>query len=217
MTHSSRLTLYFLRHGQTALSRENMFCGAGSDPGLTTDGEEMARDFARAYTGFPWKAIYHSNLQRARLTIAPLAGNVPCEIHQRSELREIEFGQWEGKGIPEVDKNYHDDYVRWSADPAWNAPTGGETAIAIARRARPLIEEIRAMYSEGNVLLVSHKATIRIIISDLLGIDLSRFRDRLSCPVASISIVEFGNRGPLLKQLADRSHLSQRLRELPGT
>jgi len=39
----------------------------------------------------------------------------------------------------------------------------------------------------------------------------------LSCPVGSVTIVEFGESGPLLKVLADRMHLSERLRHLPGT
>lgn len=109
------------------------------------------------------------------------------------------------------------DYIRWSADPAWYAPTGGEMAVTIASRALQVIEEIKQLYSSGNVLVVAHKATIRIILCSLLGIDVGRFRFRLGCPVGSVSIVEFGSHGPLLKALADRTHLDERLRNLPGT
>ena len=44
-----------------------------------------------------------------------------------------------------------------------------------------------------------------------------RFRFRLGCPVGSVSVVEFGAHGPLLHALADRSHLDETLRGLPGT
>ena len=65
--------------------------------------------------------------------------------------------------------------------------------------------------------MVSHKATIRIILCSLLGIDVGRFRYRLVCPVGSVSIVELTVDGPMLKALADRSHLTEGLRSLRGT
>jgi broad specificity phosphatase PhoE len=80
-----------------------------------------------------------------------------------------------------------------------------------------VVEEIKERYTDGNVLIVSHKATIRITLCSLLGIDVGRFRFRLGCPVGSVSVVEFGSHGPLLKVLSDRTHQSERLRNLPGT
>jgi broad specificity phosphatase PhoE len=210
------LNLYFLRHGQTASSRGNLFCGS-IDPGLTEDGEEMAKEFAAAYAKTPWEAIFCSPRERAILTAEPLADALKMELQIRDGLQEINYGKWEGKDVATVDREYHDDYLRWLADPAWNPPTDGESAMTIAARALDVIEEISKQYSDGNVLVVSHKATIRILLCSLLGIDAGRFRFRLGMPVASISIVEFGTHGPLLQVLADRSHLSDRLRELPGT
>ena len=69
----------------------------------------------------------------------------------------------------------------------------------------------------GHVLIVSHKATIRIMLCGLLGIDVGRFRYRLACPVGSVSHIEFTKEGPLLHALADRTHLTPELRGLPGT
>ena len=89
--------------------------------------------------------------------------------------------------------------------------------MTIASRALQVIEEIKQNYTSGNVLVVSHKATIRIILCSVLGIDVGRFRFRLGCPVASVSIVEFSSHGPLLKVLANHSHLNEQLRNLPGT
>jgi probable phosphoglycerate mutase len=80
-----------------------------------------------------------------------------------------------------------------------------------------VIEEITQAHKEGNVLVVSHKATIRIMICSLLGIDVGRFRYRLACPVASVSMVEFTPEGPLLHVLADRAHLDAHLRSSRGT
>jgi probable phosphoglycerate mutase len=177
----------------------------------------MARCFADAYQNIRFEALYCSPLVRARQTMAPLSLLTSQEVQVREQLREIGFGAWDGKTVEQVEAEFHDDYLRWSADPAWNPPTGGDTAIEIARRSRVVVEEIREVFPAGNVLVVSHKATIRIMLCDLLGIDLSRFRDRLDAPVASLAVIEFGSRGPLLLKLADRAHLPQQLSSLPGT
>lgn len=211
------LSLYFLRHGETALSREDNFCGSGLDPELTPEGLQMAEAFAMAYRAKPWRAICSSSLRRSIATAQPLCDALGIAMQVRADLNEIGYGKWEGLTKEKVERDYHDDYVGWLADPAWHAPTGGELAITVARRSLRVIDEIKHQFTEGNVLVVSHKATIRIILCSLLGIDVGRFRYRLACPVGSVSVVEFSLAGPLLHSLADRSHLSESLRSLPGT
>jgi broad specificity phosphatase PhoE len=147
----------------------------------------------------------------------PICEALKIRPELRDGLKEIAYGAWEGRTREEVTQKFHDDYLLWTADPAWNPPTGGETAVMVAQRAIRVIEEIIERFHDGNVLIISHKATIRIIICSLLGIDVGRFRYRLGCPVGSVSIIEFSNRGPLLHALADRMHLREALRNLPGT
>jgi probable phosphoglycerate mutase len=211
------LTLYLLRHGQTELSRDDTFCGSGLDPELTSDGHQMAKAFAEAYSTTHWEAVYTSNLRRTISTAQPLCERINVISKARAELNEIGYGQWEGLTKTAVNEKFHDDYIRWLADPAWHSPTGGELAVAIARRGMQLIEEITEQCSTGNVLIVSHKATIRIILCALLGVDVGRFRYRFVCPTGSVSLVEFSAEGPLLHALADRSHFSDELKTLPGT
>ena len=100
---------------------------------------------------------------------------------------------------------------------AWNAPQGGETAVEIANRSIPVIREIKEKHHQGNVLLVSHKATIRIILCSLLGIDLGCYRYRINILVASLSMVRFDVNGPMLEILGDRNHIPEHLRLRPGT
>lgn len=211
------LTLHFLRHGQTEYSRDNAFCGADLNPELTPDGLAMAESFAAAYRSVPWQAVFASPLRRTVATAKPLCDATGLGMELRDDLMEIRYGKWEGKTVEQVSREFHDDYIRWSADPAWNAPTGGEGAVVIARRAIRVVEEIRQRFNDGNVLVVSHKATIRIILCSLLGVDVGRFRYRVACPVASVSQVEFTPEGPLLHSLADRSHLDSRLKSSRGT
>lgn len=200
------LNIYFLRHGETVASKTGGFCGT-SDVELTPEGSMMAKDFAVAYQSVPWKAIFCSPMRRTIATATPLCELVGMEMQLRDGLKEIDFGEWEGKTPAEVNRDYHDAYVRWQSEPGWNAPPGGERAIDIARRSSVVIEEIEASYPDGNVLVVAHKATIRIILCSLLGIDVGRYRDRIYMPVAAVSVLEFCQQGPRLLKLSDRSHL----------
>lgn len=199
------------------MSRANVFCGRGLDPALTADGVAMAEAFAEAYRTHPWTAIYTSPLSRAVATATPLANAVGLKIEQRAELAEIDYGAWDGLSADVVDRDWHDEHERWTADPAWNPPTSGETAIALAQRMTNVVEEITGAHMDGNVLVVSHKASIRVLLCALLGVDVGRFRYRFGCPVGSVSIVAFGAHGPLAEAVADRSHLDAALRGLEGT
>src|SRR5215207_1901427 len=211
------LILWFLRHGQTALSREDVFCGAGLDPELTPEGMEMAHAFAKAYRETDWHAVYSSSLRRSITTAQPLCDALEINLQVRAELNEIAYGKWEGLTKEHVSKEFQGEYLSWLADPAWHAPTDGEPALVIAQRGLQVIEQIQKQFTSGNVLIVSHKATIRIILCTILGIDVALFRYRLACPVGSVSMVEFTSSGPMLKVLADRSHLNEDLRTLRGT
>ncbi len=210
------LRLYLLRHGETPYSRSGGFCGA-LDPDLTPEGEQMAAAFAAVYAGIPWQALYVSPMKRTLATLKPLAEKTGLEMQIREGLKEIHYGEWEGKTHPEVRDTYTEDYLRWMTEPAWNAPTGGETAVQIANRAMPVVAEIEGKYTDGNVLIVSHKATIRVILCSLLGIDLGRYRDRIEVLAASLSVVKFDRYGPLLEVLGERNYLPVDLRERAGT
>ncbi len=210
------LKLYFLRHGETTSSQTGSYCGR-LDIDLTPSGIQMAEDFAKTYQNVPWKAVYSSPLKRAIATARPLCDllNIPMEL--RHGLKEIYYGEWEGKTPEEVNQNFHDEYVRWLADPGWNSPSGGEKAIDIARRTSEVLEEIEKTHETGNVLVVSHKATTRIMLCSLLGIDVGRYRDRIAMTVAALSIVEMAENGPLVHVMGDRSHIRTELRQRYGT
>ena len=210
------LTIYFLRHGETTASRTGGYCGT-LDPDLTPEGYQMAEDFADAYKSFPWVAVFSSPLRRALATVEPLCKATGIQLQRKEGLREISYGQWEGKTPEVVNREFHDTYVRWLTDPGWNAPTGGERGIDVARRSSLVIEEIENICTTGNVLVVSHKATTRIMLCFLMGIDVGRFRDRINMPVASISIVEMTVHGPLLHMMGDRAYLRKHLRNRVGT
>jgi broad specificity phosphatase PhoE len=210
------LKIYFLRHGETEYSQSGAYCGA-LDPELTPEGTLMAQAFADSYRSISWAEVYVSPMKRAIATAQPLCEVVGLPMQTRDGLREIGYGAWEDREQKDVKLNYEQDYIRWLTEPAWNPPTGGETAVQVASRALPIISEIEAKHKDGNVLVVSHKATIRIILCSLMGIDLGRYRDRIDAPAASVSIIKFDIHGPMLEILGDRSYMPRHLRERAGT
>lgn len=210
------LDLLLIRHGQTDYSRENRFCGA-IDPPLNDVGLRMADAFGAAYAPRPWTAIYSSPRLRARQTADALARRISRDVSIDDGLAEIAYGEWEGMRHDEVKAKYPDAYAHWSADVASRGTPGGETAFAVASRAAPVLERIRETYGDGRVLVVSHKATIRIMVCALLGMDVRLFRDRLGQGVGAVTRFEITKKGATLVQLGDVSHLPADLRDIEGT
>lgn len=210
------LTLYFLRHGETTYSRKGGYCGI-LDPGLTPEGEQMAQAFAQAYQSLSWSAIYVSPMKRTIATAEPLCAAVGMPMEKRDGIKEMNFGEWEDHSHEWVKEHYLEDYINWMTEPAWNPPNGGETAVEVASRAMLVISEIEGKHIDGNVLVVSHKTTIRIILCSLLGIDLGRYRDRIDMLAGSVTQVQLGLHGPLLQRLGDRSYMGEALQSRTGT
>jgi probable phosphoglycerate mutase len=201
------LTLHLVRHGETAQSAEGYFAG-DIDPSLTEHGRGQAQALARVASGLQLAGVYVSPKLRARQTAEPLLAGCRLEPVVEDGLREIAYGRWEGRKESEVRATEPDAYAAWSADPAMVAPPGGESAFAIAARALPVLVRARREHPSGNVLFVSHKATIRVIVCALLGVPLGRFRDRVACPPASLTTFEFAERGAMLVRLGDVGHLA---------
>jgi probable phosphoglycerate mutase len=156
-------------------------------------------------------------MKRTVATAKPFCDLMGIDMQLRDGLREGSYGEWEGKSKEFAQENYTENYIDWLTEPAWNAPKGGETAVEIANRSMPVIAEIQEKHPQGNVLVVSHKATIRIMLCSLLGIDLGRYRYRINILVASVSMVKFDVHGPLLEFLGHRNHIPEDIRKRKGT
>jgi probable phosphoglycerate mutase len=200
------LRIYLVRHGDTAASGEGVLCG-DLDPPLSDSGLVQAERLARVTTKLALTAIYVSPKLRAHMTAAPTAKATGLVPQVEDGLREIGYGTWEGRKESEIREREPAAYAAWGVDPAVHAPPGGESGYAIAARAIPVLERIRAAHATGSVLVVSHKATVRVMTCALLGLHVGRFRDRVACPTASITAFEVGDRGPMLVRLGDTHHL----------
>jgi probable phosphoglycerate mutase len=132
-------------------------------------------------------------------------------------LREISHGRWEGKTREEVEREYPEEYARWEQDPYSFSPLGGETGLAVTARAIPALLGIVAAHAGDQVLVASHKATIRLMIGSLLGFDLRRYRDHLDQSPASLNILDFKDLAHArLSLFNDTSHYSPAPSETPS-
>jgi probable phosphoglycerate mutase len=106
-------------------------------------------------------------------------------------LREIDHGRWEGLRRRDVKTRFPEEFAAWEADPFTLAPQGGETGMNVLARARPVLHDLVTAHEGQLILVVSHKATIRLLISNLLGFDPRGFRDRLTQSPACLNVLDF--------------------------
>jgi probable phosphoglycerate mutase len=208
--------LYLVRHGATQLTAEDRFSGAvGVD--LSDEGRAQVRALARRLAeeggAEGIAAVYTSPLSRTVETAAILSE--PHRLHpiHRDGLREIHHGRWEGLTRHEVETRFPDEYTAWESDPFTFAPEGGESGVAVLARALPVIREIVVEHRGHNVIVVSHKATLRLLLSSLLGFDARGYRDRLDQSPACLNVVDF--KDPVRARLMlfnDVSHYQDRPR-----
>jgi broad specificity phosphatase PhoE len=200
------LTVHLLRHGETLQAAEGYFAG-DINPPLTDRGRLQAEDVAAAALALHLEALYVSPKLRAHATAEPIARACGLSPVVDERLREIGYGSWEGRKESDVQASDPEAYGAWTKDPAMHPPPGGETAFQIAARALPVVERAEREHPNGRVMFVTHKATIRVLVCALLDLPIARFRDRIACPAASLTTIEFGPRGPMLVRLGDVHHL----------
>jgi len=198
--------LYLVRHGATQLTAEDRFSGSvGVD--LSEEGRRQAARLGERLRDDAIGAAYSSPLSRTLETARIITEPCGLAVDTRDGLREISHGRWEGLTRREVEARYPDEYAAWEEDPFTFAPEGGESGVAVLARVLPVIREIVMRHQGERVLVVSHKATIRLALSSLLGFDARGYRDRLDQAPACLNVLDF--RDPVRARLMlfnDTSH-----------
>jgi len=198
--------VFMVRHGATVLSAEDRFAGV-TDVELSEEGREQARRLGERLSQAKISAVYASPLGRTVETARILAAPHHLEVQTWDGFREISHGHWEGMTRREVEKKFPNEIAEWEKDPYTFAPAGGESGLAVTARALPALIDLVRKHPGENILVVSHKATIRLLLSSLLGFDPRRYRDNLDQKPAALNIVDF--RDPTRARLTlfnDTSH-----------
>ncbi|GAA1473130.1 histidine phosphatase family protein [Corynebacterium felinum] len=169
--------LILLRHGQTEYNATRRMQGHLNTE-LSEVGYAQAQQAADFLATLNITRIISSDLNRAYDTACAVGDRLGVEVTKDERLRETHLGVWQARLREEVDSEFPGMRAYWRHDPTW-APPGGESRIDVARRARPVVDELmREMdtWDDGTVLMVAHGGTISALTSSLLELDISQYK-----------------------------------------
>jgi alpha-ribazole phosphatase len=167
--------IYLLRHGEVAWNSKNAYVGSTDLP-LNSTGLKQAELAAKDFKLKNISAVYSSDLKRAVQTAGSIAGALELSVTLLPELREVDYGLWEGLSEKEIAANYPDILAPWRADVKGVRIPGGETFQELCDRAFPAFTRIAEENADGNAVVVAHKSTNRVLICAALGIDINLYR-----------------------------------------
>ena len=200
MSNPARLLL--ARHGQTEWHSDNRYVGR-TDIGLTETGREQARTLARRAEREKVNLVLSSPLGRALLTARPAAAarNLEPEIDER--LRELDFGEWEGRTLAEI-REEDPESVRRFEESAEHGFPGGEPLHEGADRGLEVFAGLSRSHAGGTVLVVAHNTLLRLALCRMLGVELGHYRRLMPRVVnGAVSEVRFGENGGALYSFND--------------
>lgn len=145
------------------------------------------------------KVVYCSDLKRAVQSAEIIATPLDLEPIALCELRERNFGEWEGMTFDEIEKRYPEEFRAWMKDPLRFSPPGGESTVEVRDRAMRAIEKI-VNQGSVNIAIVAHGGINRIILCELLGMPLENIF-RIEQDFGALNIIEFHDGYPVVKLL----------------
>lgn len=192
--------LILVRHGQTVHNVAGIAQG-WNDSALSEDGARQVAALARRLASDGITAIYSSPLERAMSTARAIAEAGKLPITTLDDLREMNYGTWEGQSFLAVRRTDEEIYRRWVDDPAVPCPNGESHNDVLAR----VKNAFANMRMEGRVVVVTHGTAIRISATALLQLPVTTAR-LFAQDNASVNI--FIRRGDryVLKVWNDTSH-----------
>jgi broad specificity phosphatase PhoE len=175
-----------VRHGQTDENVSGRISGQGPVP-LNARGQEQARLAAEVLAPLGITHIFSSPLVRARHTAEFLAERLQKSIEEIPDLREVGYGDWEGKTFNEM--RTHPVAHQVFHDPIKATFPNGESLLEVQQRGIRVIEWVRNTYPQGIVTVVSHGDVIRTALAHYLGMPFNEYR-RLDLDNGAISVLE---------------------------
>ncbi|MFC1911450.1 histidine phosphatase family protein [Chloroflexota bacterium] len=200
--------LILARHGETAWNVEKVFRGR-ADVDLDRVGLKQAELLGKYLSNWELEAVYSSPLRRALDTANMVARYQKVAVRVAEGLTDFDYGEWQSVPEQEVKKLYPALLNEWHSNPHKAKMPSGESLEDVRRRAVELINDILPRH-RGNVLLVSHRVVIKVLICDFLGLDNSHFWN-IRHDICGITTFDHVDGRFVLTRHNDTSHL----RELP--
>jgi len=181
--------IYLVRHGKTDFIGKKL-CGNLPGIHLNEEGREQAQKAADYLSKFPIKAIYSSPMERACETAAPLAKKLNLEVITKEFLREINFGDFQGKGEEIMSDPICKQFL---ATPSMvRFPNGESTYETQQRVGTGLDNQCRDFTPDDQLVFTAHCEVLRLAVSYALNLQLDDFQ-KLTIDPASISKLEWSD------------------------
>ena len=166
--------VYLLRHGQVK-GYENFPVYGQTDVDLTEIGVLQMKQMAERLSLTELKAIYSSDLKRSATGARLIARHHDVPLYFLPELREMDFGDWEGLTLSEIRRNFPEELQKREKDLInYKAPGEGESIADLSERIETVFERIRAEQKGNDIVISAHGAVNRVILCKALGLDLDR-------------------------------------------
>ncbi len=157
--------IYLIRHGQTEWNLEKRMQGHKNSP-LTKLGISQAQKLHDRLANERFNLIYCSESKRAYDTANIIKGNRNIPIHTVTEFREIHMGKWEGMKQEDIIDTYPKTWINFWNNPLMYVPIdGGESYQELQNRVIPKLEAIINSNQGKKIIIVTHRITLRVIMS----------------------------------------------------
>ena len=220
--------VYLIRHGQTAWNQDGMFRGQ-KDISLNAEGLRQAELTGAYLKNGNIETIYTSPLKRSVQTASVIAQYTGSSVVVVDTLKDIDFGEWEGKTAKQVAAQYNKGYRTYRLHPELAAFPRGETLNQCFERIMKTLHQIFQQASHQgthdsvkriaghtgdeimqlpDIAIVSHRVILKLIVLGLLGLSTASFW-KVQLDTCSITEVLIGEEGFILRQLNNDSHLKE--------
>lgn len=194
--------LILIRHGETNYNLEKKYCGH-SDILMNRKGVSQIKKLSKKVKSFHIDKIYSSDLKRAVQTSKILFNNRP--VTRLEELREMNFGVFEGLDFEAIHEKFEDYHNLWLHDPMKVTIPGGESFKDFKKRVIAKIRVLLRKHKDETVAIVAHGGTIRLIICYLFKKSFKFFWQVEQRPGA-LNIIHIKNGRVKAVTLNDTSH-----------
>ena len=201
------MKIFLIRHAESEWNKRDIVQGQ-SDPELSQKGRGQAKQLAASLQEERIRVVYTSRLKRALNTARGFADSLKVPLVQEDGLEEMNFGEWEGKAITDINAHYNNAHAKWLLVPSSVDIPGAETAEGFKERAVQAFQKIVKENNGKNIAIVTHGGVIRSIISGILAADLDSLIRGLEICNTGITLVEREEERLIVKYVNSTAHLN---------
>lgn len=206
--------IFLVRHGETEWNATGKFQGC-TDINLSDTGIIQAK-YAKSRLKNKFDVIYASPLKRAMQTAQIISEDSGIKPVISKDLREINFGKWEGLTVDEIKVDYNSEFNSWQNDDENAYLVGGDMSLKNASiRGKNAILAIAEKCKGKRIVIAAHGGIIKAALVGIFGWKMTMYH-HIALNNASISNISFySSTYPLLTTLNDTSHLPEKYKRNP--